>query len=94
MLLTKEASDSIKNESSKIMAKLIRAIKILQRSDFAKLFIDKIWSLTLNEMNTETLVNYTNAVSEIIKLTPAFMDDEAVNSICRSCISLMRQSDK
>lgn len=93
-IISKESSESIKNESAKIMAKLIKSVKLLQRSEYAKHFIDKIWSLTLSENSTEVLVNYTDAVSEIIKVTPTFMDEDAVNSICWSCILLLRQSDK
>jgi hypothetical protein len=45
LLLVKETTDTIKNESAKIMGKLIKVISILEKPQYAKQFLAKLWLL-------------------------------------------------
>ena len=58
-------------------------------------YIDTLWQAMKNERNVETLGHECKAIKEIITiLKEPFMDENAVDEMCRECLNMLGGSDK
>ena len=87
-MISKKINHDIWGNAAKLMPKLLDTVD--DKIGLAKQFIDTLWTAASDEYDSETLAIYTNAVSNIIKQSPEFMDVTAVNSICLTCIEMLK----
>lgn len=90
----KDAGSEARNETAKMMAKIVKVIPEGERAAVTQEFISCIWGSIMSEMNTETLVLYVSAMSEMVKLCPVFLDENSVDQMAQTSFKLLGESDK
>lgn len=100
-MITYKHSESIRTSAVKCIDGLMNAIVEGDPENrdlhirVAQTYIGALWSAMKTEYETETLGFECKAIKEIITIlkTP-FMDEEAVNEMCRECLMMLHTSDK